>query len=180
MNKIFCSLIIVVIHAGPVWGQPDSSGNGDRAFRASITAFKSGLVNKPIATFRLTDLDSKIWNSQELKGKVVVINFWFSTCKPCILEMPYLNELVQANQDSSVVFLALAPDNETQVKKFLKKFQFGYHIIPSAIDYINAIKVESFPTHFVIDKEGILRQVLIGFSDDIKEKLQREIDKFKN
>jgi thiol-disulfide isomerase/thioredoxin len=180
MYKIFCSFIIVVIHVGPVWGQPDSSGRDDRAFQAKISAFKSGLVNKPVAGFHLTDLDNKIWDSKELKGKVVVINFWFTTCKPCILEIPYLNELVRANQDNSVVFLALAPENETQVRKFLKKFQFGYHIMPSAIDYINAIKVENFPTHFVIDKEGVLRQVLIGYSDDIKEKLQLEIDKFKN
>ena len=109
-----------------------------------------------------------------------MINFWFTACKPCIAEMIYLNKLVEENKDSSVVFIAPAPENETQIKKFLKKYSFEYNITPFSTDFIASMNIENFPTHLVVDKEGIIRQVFIGYADDIKDKLQAEIDKLMN
>lgn len=157
------------------------SGNNETALRqARLNAFKNSLLDKPVRSFHLTDLNGKKWNSKELNGKTIVINFWFTACKPCIQEMIYLNKLVEENKDSSVVFIAPAPENETQIKKFLKKYQFEYNITPSSTDFISAMNIENFPTHLVIDKEGIIRQVFIGYADDIKEKLQAEIAKLMN
>ena len=155
------------------------SGNDESALQQEkLNAFKNSLVTKSLKPFQLTDLDNKKWNSTELKGKVLVINFWFTACKPCIQEIPQLNKLVEENKDS-VIFLAPAPENETQIKKFLKKYTFNYNIIPSALDYIAAMNIENFPTHLVVDKQGMIRQVFIGYANDIKEKLQAEIDKLK-
>jgi thiol-disulfide isomerase/thioredoxin len=155
------------------------SGNDERSLQeAKREEFKKGLINKPLKPFHLTDLNGKKWNSDELKGKIVVINFWFTACKPCILEMPHLNQLVTDNNDS-VIFLAPAPENDVQIKKFLKKYRFDYTIIPLSLDYITALSIEYFPTHLVIDKEGIVRQVFIGYADDINKKLQLEIDRLK-
>lgn len=154
------------------------SGNDERALRdEKMEAFKNSLINKPISTFQLTDLNNKIWDSNDVKGKIVVMNFWFTACKPCIQEMPHLNKLVEENKNNSIVFIAPAPENEIQVKKFLKKYSFDYNIIPSSLDYITALNIENFPTHLIIDKEGTIRQVFIGYADDIKDKLQVEIDK---
>ncbi len=144
---------------------------------AAIETFKTSLVNKPLADFKFTSLDKQVLELKKLKGMVVVINFWFTFCGPCIKEMPFLNELVEANKKNTVVFIAPAPDNENQVTKFLKRNTFSYHIVPSSLDYINTIKIENFPTHLVVDKEGIIRQVFIGYADDIKTKLQEAIDK---
>jgi len=153
------------------------SGNDERALQqAKLDAFKNSLINKPLKSFDLTDLNGKKWNLDELKGKLIVINFWFTACKPCIQEMPHLNGLVFENSDS-VIFLAPAPENESQIKRFLKKYSFDYIIIPSSLNYITEMNIENFPTHLVVDKEGIIRQVFIGYADDIKEKLQREINK---
>jgi len=154
------------------------SANDEKALQyAKIDAFKNSLINKPLKTFHLTDLNNKIWDSKELRGKTIVINFWFTACKPCIQEMVYLNKLVQENKDSSVIFIAPAPENETQIKKFLRKYAFEYNITPSSTDFISSMQIEKFPTHLVVDKQGIIRQVFIGYADDIKEKLQTEIDK---
>ena len=157
------------------------SANDEVALRqARLDAFKNSLVNKPVKSFHLTDLNGKKWNSKDLSGKTVVINFWFTACKPCIQEMIYLNKLVEENKDSSVVFIAPAPENEAQIKKFLKKYAFEYNITPSSTDFISAMNIENFPTHLVVDKEGIIRQVFIGYADDIKEKLQAEINNLMN
>lgn len=154
------------------------SGNDERALQyAKIEAFKNSLLDKPLKSFHLTDLNNKKWDSKELLGKTIIINFWFTACKPCIQEMIYLNKLVEENKDSSVVFIAPAPENEAQIKKFLKKYVFDYNITPSSTDFISSMNIENFPAHLVVDKEGIIRQVFIGYADDIKEKLQVEINK---
>lgn len=165
---IFCFTMIVQ----PAFSQEEAAKRN-----AAIEVFKSRLVNKPMNNFKLTGLDKQVWDLQKLKGKIVVMNFWFTQCGPCIKEMPFLNELVAENREKAVVFIAPAPENENQVNKFLKKNNFSYQIIPSSLDYITSLKIENFPTHLIIDKEGIIRKVFIGYSDDIKEKLQEEINK---
>lgn len=154
-----------------------SEKNERQQQQLAMEAFRAGLIGKPVPAFQLKDINEKTWRSDELKDKVLIINFWFTTCKPCIQEMPHLNELVKQNKDNPVIFIAPAPENETQVKKFLKKYTFDYNIVPASLDYITASKIESFPTHLVIDKNGIIKQVLIGYAADIREKLQAEIDK---
>lgn len=139
--------------------------------------FIKSLLNQPVKNFSLAGLDNKTWKSEDLKNKVVVMNFWFTTCKPCILEMPHLNRLVEENKKKPVVFLAPAPEEEPQIRRFLKKYSFDYQVIPSSLGFITEMNVENFPTHLVIDKEGIIRKVFIGYADDIQEKLHREIDK---
>jgi thiol-disulfide isomerase/thioredoxin len=157
------------------------SGNDERSLQyAKLDTFKNSLINKPVAAFNLVDINKNTWNTDKLKGKIIIINFWFTACNPCIQEMPHLNKLVAENKDSFVLFIAPAPENETQVKKFLKKYAFDYNIIPSSTEFISAMDIKNFPTHLVVDKEGIIRQVFIGYADDIKEKLQAEIDKLVN
>ena len=153
------------------------TGSDERALQqAKIEAFRSNLINRPLTAFKFKTLDGKKLNSKELRGKVIVINFWFTGCKPCILEMPLLNELVKSYSDSAVVFIAPAPENEMQIKKFLEKYRFEYNIIPSSSDFIDKLYIENFPTHIVIDQRGVVRQVFIGYSGDINTKLKNEID----
>ena len=146
-------------------------------FRAQLEAFRQSLIGKPMKSFKFTDLYGNKWNSKDLKEKVVVMNFWFTSCQPCIKEMPLLNKTVADYKDNDVVFIAPAPEKEEQVNKFLLRNDFKYNIIPSSIDFIDKMKIEVFPTHLIIDKQGIIREVFIGYSDDIGDKLQEEIRK---
>lgn len=168
MKKII--LLGAFLYAGAGFGQEKQPGENG-------TAFKMALLNYPLKSFSFNDIAKTKWESGELIGKVVVINFWFTACKPCILEIPHLNKLVTENKNNPVVFIAPAPEDETRINRFLKKYSFDYHIIPSSLDYITSLHVENFPTHLVVDQKGIIRKVFIGYADDIKEKLQAEIDK---
>lgn len=143
---------------------------------AAIEAFKTNLINTPLTDFTLTGLDKKVLQLKALKGNVIVINFWFTTCGPCIHEIPFLNTLVENNKNKAVIFIAPAPDNEKQVTRFLLKNNFSYRVVPSALTFINAINVENFPTHLVVDKDGIIRRVFVGFTEDIQKQLQEAID----
>lgn len=172
ITGLFIIAITIITH--PVKAQDETA----KRF-AAIEAFKKNLINTPLTDFTLTGLDKKVLQLKALKGNVIVINFWFTTCGPCIHEIPLLNTLVADNKNKGVVFIAPAPDNEKQVSRFLQKNPFSYQVVPSALTFINTIKVENFPTHLVVDKEGIIRQVFVGFTEDIQTQLQAAIDKLR-
>lgn len=108
-----------------------------------------------IDNFKESDIEGTKWNLKALRGKVVILNFWFIDCKPCRMEIPELNQLVEEYKtDSSVVFLSFCLDEKGSIKDFLKTTPFNYKIIDNAKYIADDYKVRSYPTHVVVDKEG--------------------------
>lgn len=132
--------------------------------------------------FSVTDLEGRRYTLDNLKGKVVVLNFWFIGCHPCVAEMPSLNELKASYENNSnVVFLAMGRDDLQKVKDFLMNVQkFDYTIIPNAIRVAESYQIYAYPTHLVLDKNSkiILREA--GGSDIILENLKRKIEEALN
>ncbi|MEO5564518.1 MAG: TlpA disulfide reductase family protein [Chitinophagaceae bacterium] len=146
------------------------------AQRKMIESFRKGLIGKKLSDFKFDDIKGNKLNRKELEGKVIVINFWFTSCKPCILEMPFLNELVAAYKDKDVVFIAPALDKEAGITKFLQKFTFNYQVVAGQEAYANKLQVENFPTHIIADKKGIIKQVEVGYNSGIKNILGKTIE----
>jgi peroxiredoxin len=115
---------------------------------------------KPIApAFSVTSLEGEKFELAALRGKVIVLNFWFIGCAPCVAEFGELNGLVKEFKNKGVVFIAPTLDNETSLKPFLKERRFQYHIVPNASSLIVSTYSDGsgnvvFPTHIVIDKDG--------------------------
>ncbi len=128
----------------------------------------SSAESKPVApAFNLISLDGKKFDLASLRGKVVVLNFWFTGCPPCLTEIPKLNELVEKFQNQEVVFIAPTWDNETVLQNFLKKTTFKYNVVANAGDiilgsYSDGTGNVAMPTHMIIDKEGNIETKLIG------------------
>src|SRR5688572_26715913 len=137
---------------------------------------RKNLVGRSIDSLQFTDINGGSFSRKNARGKVIVMNFWFTSCKPCIAELPMLNELVDAYKSKEVVFIAPALDKESSVKKFLEKYKFSYRVMPDQISYIQKLKVTVFPTHIIADRKGIIQQVEVGYNKDIKEKLSKAID----
>ena len=114
--------------------------------------------------FTATDLEGTTFTLDELKGKVVVINFWFVACKPCVEEIPDLNELVEKYEEKEVVFLGFALDNEKRINSFLEKTPFKYHIFQESKEIIGSYGVNSYPTHIVIDQSSTVAFKTSGLS----------------
>jgi thiol-disulfide isomerase/thioredoxin len=116
---------------------------------------KSFSGKKKIEAFAATDMNGNFLDTKSLKGKIVVINFWFIRCPPCRMERPFLNELVdEYARDSNIVFIAVSLDPKIQLESFLKENPFKYHVIPDGRNISDANKVVQFPTHVILDKEG--------------------------
>ena len=117
-----------------------------------------------VVPFSAIDMQGNQISLDDLKGKVVVINFWFTACKPCIIEMPELNELVHKYKEKELVFLGITFDQKEQVAKFLQGRKFDYQVIPNAQKVISKYGVNSFPTHLVIDQKGEVAYSVTGLS----------------
>lgn len=134
-------------------------------------------IGKPFPNFNLSTLKGNSIKPSDLNGKVVVINFWFTGCQPCIAEMPKLNELVSNFEGQPVVFLAFTFNDKEAIEKFILKRDFKYAQLPNARDLIKELTVDTYPTHMILDKSGIIKEIEIGATEDIYNKLAALINK---
>lgn len=131
-------------------------------------------VNKPVVDFALKTLDGKITKLSDLKGKVVVVDFWATWCGPCKASFPYLQKVYEKYKDNpNVVILAVnswegAKNEEERIKtvqKFIEENKYTFSVLLDENDkIIGKYGVEGIPTKFVIDKRGMIQFRDIGFS----------------
>jgi len=129
------------------------------------------------APFNVTSLDGKPLNLAALRGKIVVLNFWFIGCAPCRVEMPGLNELVKEFKDKDVVFIAFASDAENELREFLKQSRFEYQIAPNSYEIMKLYNVWSYPTHIIIDRNGLIEMRTTGGGEKTGLELKRLLDR---
>jgi len=136
------------------------------------------LVGKNLKPFSVKDLYGNTYDSKKLKGKTIVMNFWFVACPPCIQEIPELNKLVDFyKSNSNVVFLAFAKDTNDLLGKFLSKTLFEYNIIPNANNISKLYNIYAYPTHIIIDKNGNISYASVGLVENSLDNLQSELVK---
>jgi thiol-disulfide isomerase/thioredoxin len=114
--------------------------------------FKNG---KKVQLFKSEDLAGNKLDLTEAKGKIIVLNFWFINCKPCRMEIPDLNTLVDSfRNNEKVLFVGIALDDKDAINKFINTNPFRYTLVPAGNYIAGLYSVKSFPTHAVIDQEG--------------------------
>ncbi len=119
----------------------------------------------PLPAFSLKTLDGKIVSSNDLKGKVVLINFWATWCVPCLEEMPELVALRDKyKENKDFVFLTINSLEDAElVKKFVAEQKFNLPLLLSE-NYTIANNVLSLPTTWFIDKQGKIAYSKSGYS----------------
>ena len=133
-------------------------------------------VGKPLPTFAFVDIKGKKVTSKELRGKPLVINLWFTTCGPCIIEMPELNAI--QTQNPNVEFLAITYESKEKVLAFLKKWSFAFRHVVAARAYCDQFTT-SYPLSIFVDKAGIVRYILGGIPlvyDNATGRLTNKLD----
>lgn len=113
--------------------------------------------------FSAKTIDDVTISLSSLKGKVIVVNFWFESCAPCIADLPALNKLASEFKDREVVFVAFGRDADERIKKFLESKTFNYQHISRRYDLsYDYCVIAGWPMNMVIDQKGIVRYIKAG------------------
>nr|WP_312984667.1 cytochrome c biogenesis protein/redoxin [Clostridioides sp.] len=135
----------------------------------------------PAYDFTLLDQNGKEHKLSEYKGKVVFLNFWATWCPPCIEEMPHIEELYKEynlNKDEVVILgvTGIRDQTEQEIKDFLDENNYTF---PTVIDKTGEIftnyNISSYPTTFMIDKDGKIYGYTVGaLSKDIMKQIIKQ------
>ncbi len=118
----------------------------------------------PAPDFTLTTFDGQVIRLSDLRGKVVVINFWASWCVTCREEAPYLEATWRKYKDRGVVFIGVDyVDTEEKALAYIAEFDITYPNGPDVGTRISqAYNIQGVPETFFVGKDGTLRGVHIG------------------
>lgn len=114
--------------------------------------------------FEAEDMDGNVIKLSDYRGQKVFLNFWASWCPPCKVEMPHLKEFSTA-QDEVVVLGVNVNTSETDlanVQSFLDEFDVDYTNVHGTQKMFNLYRVQSLPTSYIIDSQGVIRERIVG------------------
>jgi len=139
-------------------------------------------INKPEIDFALKGLDGKTVKLSDLKGKVVVLDFWATWCGPCKVSFPALQKIYDKYKNNpNIVILALntwervsGVEREDVVKKFIEENKYTFPVLYDE-GFVEKYGVEGIPTKFVIDKKGMIQFKSVGFYSDQKMTEEMEL-----
>jgi peroxiredoxin len=127
--------------------------------------------------FTLRTMDGKNLRLQELRGQVVLVNFWATWCGPCRQEMPHLNRLYDKYRSSGFVMLGVNIDDEPEKAIGLAN-KLGLHF-PVLLDNDKKVSrlydLSTMPSTVVIDRDGKVRYVHRGYRDGYEDNYDKQI-----
>jgi thiol-disulfide isomerase/thioredoxin len=117
----------------------------DPAYKRAVDILAQNEADIAKADFTLTDLNNKKWTLSELRGKIVLVNFWATWCPPCRAEMPNLDAIYTQYANQGLVILSITDENPSKVNSFLEGKD--YHP-PVLIDSDRVVNNESTSKEF--------------------------------
>jgi len=126
-------------------------------FKQALARLESDDAKRQAVDFTLTDLKGQSWHLRDLRGKVVLVNFWATWCPPCRKEMPDLQALYDKYKDRGFVVLSISDEEAAKVSPFVAERKITYPVLLDPGRKVNtAFVVEGIPKSFVYDRDGKL------------------------
>jgi thiol-disulfide isomerase/thioredoxin len=131
----------------------------------------AGAGSLPDMTFY--DLNQKkVASLNDLKGKVVVLNFWASWCAPCRVELPLLQKVAKAPDNKDVVIIAVNLDDKvSRAQSFIERYKLDLSVCRLNKEDSRKLPVRLLPFNYVLDKKGEIVESWAGLDADFEQKL---------
>jgi peroxiredoxin len=166
LRNIVATIAVGLVIVGLVlfFDRPGGEGSSESV---TLTAGASGpapRIGEPAPEFEVLGLDGETFRLSDFRGQPVWINFWATWCPPCRAETPDMQAVYEANQDAGLVLIALSiAESADTVRDYVERVGVTYTI---GLDQSTAIsatyRIVGLPTHFFIDRDGIVRELRIG------------------
>lgn len=139
---------------------------GSIIFKKTKTISHSELakIGMSAPNFELKDLNGTVWKLDNLRGKIVILNFWASWCNECKTEKKSIQSYINKNgKPEDLVFLTvLYKDNPTGVIEMIKREGYTFPVLVDNGEVSKIYGIKGVPETFLIDKNGILRHKIVG------------------
>ena len=163
-KKRFEYLMVLSLVAGILWTVASRVPSAVGAPMSSSPSPREGFL---APDFTLDSLDGNKVTLSELRGKVLVVNFWATWCLPCREETPALEKSYEQYKASGVIILGVNMTNQdvvSEVESFVQEFRLTYPILLDRDGSVSntLYQVRGLPTTFFVNREGVIRTVLVG------------------
>ena len=164
------ALSLSIVACGGGGGAPSSGSN-------TAQSSKGGLVGSPAPEFELPKVGGGTLKLASLKGKVVLVDFWGTWCEPCKKSFPKYQELYVKYKDKMEILAIAEEDANEGLDAFGKSH--GNVQFPLLWDEGKGVAgkygVNTMPTAYLIDREGVVRFVHEAFNDGDEAQIEREL-----
>jgi len=131
-----------------------------------------------LAEFSLPKLDGQTLRSDDLKDKIVILDFWATWCENCVSEIPEFNKLEKEYSSRGVKVIGLAVQSgwASDIQKFAEQYNMRYTVLVGNDDTVSDFGVISFPNTYVIGPGWKLYKKYSGVSETKAADIRRDIE----
>ncbi len=142
-----------------------------------VTQLNAATLSGPAPDFTLKSNNGANIKLSELRGQVVMINFWASWCGPCRQEMPLLDQLYQRYQPMGFTLLGVNVEEDSRAAdKILKEIPVSFPVLYDKKNQVSeSYQVRAMPSTFLIDRDGKVRYLHKGYQPGYEEEYQQQI-----
>ena len=134
-------------------------------------------VGDKVPAFSATDIDGKQWNQENVKGKVMVLNLWFSGCGPCRAEMPELS--IWKNEMPDVMYFSATYESAEVARPIVEKQGFNWIHLVDNTQFKEFIGSNGYPMTIIVDKAGVVSMIEHGTSPTQRAELKKKIEELR-
>ena len=128
-------------------------------------------------SFQLEDLNGQDISLEQFRGKIVLLDFWATWCEPCRMTMPVVERLSREYSNDVVLLAVNLMETQKEVERYVAEEGIQSHVLLDKNGSVGRIYgAESIPMQFLIDRDGIVRNIQMGFSSSMASKLRSQIE----
>lgn len=122
-------------------------------------------AGQAVPDFTLRDIHGNTFRMSDLKGKVVIVDFWATWCAPCKVEIPWFVEMYEKHKAQGLEVVGIAMDDEglSVVKPFVDEYKMNYRVLLGSEDVATQFGgIFGLPTTFIVSRDGTIVEKHVG------------------
>jgi peroxiredoxin len=138
----------------------------------------SNLLKKgtPAPYFEALNLDGKLVKFSDYRGKLVLLDWWYVGCKPCVKSMIDIQKIQDELGSDSFTIIGMNPISKSRaIKRFKRKFNYNHEVLLPSKTFKDAYKIRAYPTIYLIGKNGRIVYARAGYSPEFANELKTVI-----